>query len=506
MSVVLILFFMVTFSEKDYAFITSRGSVIADVQKQFSYFISGFDFVNLDRIATIDDGIKKMNKEEIAHYIDIYRLHSPQKKIVKFVPASGAASRMFKELFSFLDDTDGTLPEKISLFLRNLEQFAFFDDLKSSYEKNGKSLKSDLIHGKGREVIDFLLNEQGLNYGNLPKALLQFHQYSNGSRTSLEEQLVEAANYAVCRDNVCYVHFTCSPQHLVLFKDKVAKVKKLYEERYGVKFMVDFSSQDMATDTLSASLDNTPFRDDNGNLLFRPAGHGALINNVNAIDADIVFIKNIDNVISEPNLNDTVIYKMVLAGYLLELQTKIFDYQKCCASGNVDSKLMEEMILFVKDELSVTFETDTPSVEEIYKKLHRPIRICGMVKNEGAPGGGPFWVLDDKGMTSCQIVESSQIDMKNDHQKEIFEKSTHFNPVDLVCGVKDYKGVSYNLNDFVDHRTGFISEKSYSGKILKAMELPGLWNGSMANWITLFVEVPITTFNPAKTVFDLLDR
>lgn len=256
-------------------------------------------------------------------------------------------------------------------------------------------------------------------------------------------------------------------------------------------------------------MDNTPFRDKNGNLLFRPGGHGALIENLNDVDADVVFVKNIDNVVPDSFKCSTVIWKKVLAGVLVTLQEKIFGYLNLIETGKYSHSQIEEMIHFLQNELCIR-KPDIKDLEDaelilyIKSKLLRPIRVCGMVKNVGEPGGGPFLAVNPDGTVSLQVLESSQIDMNDPQKKALFEKGTHFNPVDLVCAVKNHKGEKYNLPDYVDKNTGFISHKSKDGRELKALELPGLWNGAMSNWNTVFVEVPISTFNPVKTVNDLL--
>jgi len=322
----------------------------------------------------------------------------------------------------------------------------------------------------------------------------------------LEEHLVESVLYAQSKNGVCQLHFTVSESHLEKFVELATEVEEKYEKRFGVTFRISYSIQSPSTDTLAAELNFTPFRDKNGNLLFRPGGHGALINNLNNITADLVFVKNIDNVVPETQLGPTILYKKALAGYLLHLQTKNFEYQNQLINNHFNKNDLSIIIEFAKSELMIQFEEENPTPETVLKKLNRPMRICGVVKNEGEPGGGPFWVTNRRGETSLQIVESSQIDKNDPEQKNFMASASHFNPVDLVCCYKDVNNKPFNLNDFIDPYTGFISEKSYEGRTLLAMELPGLWNGAMADWITIFAEVPLTTFNPVKTVFDLLKR
>jgi predicted RNase H-like HicB family nuclease len=511
---------MLNFSTQDLAFMTQRGSEPKHVEKQFAFFKSGFDFANINRNVSIGDGIVRFSDQEAMKWICFYEQFAQKKEIVKFVPASGAASRMFKDLYEALQSETNNLSDKAKHYLEKIKDFAFYDDLEECVERIGYSIE-DLVDETSKALFEYLLEEKGLNYGNLPKGLLKFHKYVEGPRTALEEHLVESAKYAQSGDKICRLHFTVSPDHLDRFNELVAQVKEKYENRFGVTYQISYSIQAPATDTLAAELDNTPFRDKNGNLLFRPGGHGALINNLNGIHADLVFVKNIDNVITEDQLESTIIYKKALAGYLLYLQEKSFDYQRRiwgmgdegfgmrdeeCGVRDEGWGMRDEVVAFAKNELMIQFEKESPTVDEVLKKLHRPMRICGVVKNVGEPGGGPFWVTNRKGETSLQIVESSQINMNNPEQKAFFASASHFNPVDMFCCYKDVKGNFFDLNKYVDPYTGFISEKTYEGRPLVAMELPGLWNGAMADWITIFVEVPLSTFNPVKTVFDLLKR
>jgi len=494
---------MLTLTPQDLAAMAQRGSNYKQVEKQFSFFKTGFDFANICRNVSIGDGIVKFSYQEIEHWIGIYDLMSKKREIVKFVPASGAASRMFKELYEAMQTE--LLSPKANLYVEKIQDFAFFNDLKERIEKDGYSFEEIVKEPASKILFEYLLEEKGLNYGNLPKGLLKFHKYNDENRTALEEHLVESATYAQSRDGICRLHFTVSPNHIERFSALVAEVKEKYEKRFGVTYHIAYSVQSPSTDTLAAELDFTPFRDKEGNLLFRPGGHGALIENLNSIHADLVFIKNIDNVVPENRLEPTVTYKKALAGYLLHLQEKSFEFQKQLLGLCCDAEL-KEIISFAKKELMIQFEEDNPTIEQVLKKLNRPMRICGVVKNEGEPGGGPFCVTNRNGEISLQIVESSQIDMNNPKQKEWLASASHFNPVDMFCCYKDVNGEPYNLLHYVDPYTGFISEKSYEGRTLLAMELPGLWNGAMADWITIFVEVPLDTFNPVKTVFDLLKR
>jgi len=492
---------MLDFTPQDLRFLAHRGSDPKQVEEQFAFFNLGFPFANIHRNVAIGDGIVQFTPQEVEHWKTVYDLMSKTKEIVKFVPASGAASRMFKDLYEALQTN--VLGEKAKLYVDKVKHFAFFNDLKAAIEKEGYSYEEVVNNGSFRILLEYLLEEKGLNYGNLPKGLLKFHHYGEECRTALEEHLVESAKYARSGDGICRLHFTVSPQHVENFKTLVASVKEKYENRFGVVYQIDYSVQEPSTDTLAAECDNTPFRDKEGNLLFRPGGHGALIANLNRIHADLVFVKNIDNVVTEAQLTSTVVYKKALAGYLLHLQEKSFAYQRRLTL--TDSEL-EEIVMFAKNKLMIQFEEENPTPAKVLEKLNRPMRICGMVKNEGEPGGGPFWVTNRHGETALQIVESSQIDMNNPAQKELMKSASHFNPVDMFCCFKDVHGNFFDLNKYVDPYTGFISQKTYEGRPLVAMELPGLWNGAMANWNTIFVEVPLNTFNPVKTVFDLLKR
>ena len=416
---------------------------------------------------------------------------------------------MFKDLFAFLSaEYDVPTTDFEKNFFANIEKFAFYGDLDETCRKNkGLSVKELVEGGQYKDVVFNLLDFTGMNYGSLPKGLLKFHTYDCCSRTSAEEHFVEGALYAAT-DGVVKLHFTVSPNHKALFEELVAERKAHYEEKFGVKYDITFSEQKQCTDTIAVDAENAPFRE-NGAIVFRPGGHGALIENLNDIDADVIFIKNIDNVVPDRLKADTVTYKKLLAGILVSAQKKAFEYVRLIDSGNYTHEQVEEMIRFLQNDLQcrcsdIKDMEDCDLVLYLRKKFNRPMRVCGMVKNVGEPGGGPFLAYNQDGTVSLQILESSQIDMNNADAKAMFENGTHFNPVDLVCAVKNYNGEKFNLPEFVDKNTGFISHKSKNGRELKAMELPGLWNGAMSDWNTMFVEVPLVTFNPVKTVNDLL--
>ena len=492
--------------------IAARGISEQQIEKQLEQIKNGFPFLRLEGAAAIGKGIVAPTEDEVKQYEQVWDNYKKQgHRIVKFVPASGAASRMFKDLFAFLDapyDVPTTDFEKH--FFEHIKKFAFRKALCSKCKENEGSSVCDLIKaGNYKAVVANLLKEKGLNYGQLPKGLLQFHECSEEEvRTPMEEHLVEAALYA-SSNGEANVHFTVSHDHLELFEKMVAEKAEVYAQKFGVKYNISFSEQKPSTDTIAANPDNTPFHNEDGSLLFRPGGHGALIENLNEIDADVVFIKNIDNVVPDRLKADTVTYKQVIAGILVSLQQKAFEYLRVLDSGAYNHDKLEEIIRFLQRDLCCR-KADIKELEDadlvIYlrKKLNRPMRVCGVVKNVGEPGGGPFLTYNSDGTVSLQILESSQIDKNNQKYMDMFAQGTHFNPVDLVCATKDYKGNDFDLPQYVDPKTGFISNKSKNGKELKALELPGLWNGAMSDWNTIFVEVPLSTFNPVKTVNDLL--
>ncbi len=498
-------------TQEDRELLAKKGISEEKLAEQLNDFKTGFPYLELDGAAAIDNGIMAIDEEKEKAYSkawDAYKL--ADKTIVKFVPASGAASRMFKNMFEFLGaayNAPETDFEK--KFFDRIHDFAFFDDLNAACLKNqGKDIDTLVEEGKYKPVVANLLESAGLNYGQLPKGLLKFHKYEEGARTPLEEHLVEGSLYAANKNGDVNVHFTVSPEHRSLFEKLVDEKVSSYAAKFGTEYHVSFSEQKPSTDTVAATMDNEPFRTD-GKLLFRPGGHGALIENLNDLDADIVFVKNIDNVVPDRLKADTVTYKKVIAGVLVTLQKKAFDYLNLLDSGKYTHAQIEEIINFLQHDLccrnpQISLLEDAELVVYLKNKLNRPMRVAGVVKNVGEAGGGPFRAYNAEGTISLQILESSQIDTDDPVKKEMFENGSHFNPVDLVCAVKDYKGNKFDLVKYVDKSTGFISYKSKNGKELKALELPGLWNGAMSDWNTVFVEVPLSTFNPVKTVNDLL--
>lgn len=485
------------FSLKDYNQMASLGISREVVLNQIDIFKKGFPYLEVVSAATPKKGVKVLSEAEKSKAVQ--RSSSFEGTISKFVPASGAATRMFKELYDIMkiqnERQDDHNPLAVRFF-NELKRFPFYDDLVQL-----EVFKSD----NKSEIIRKLLNPDGLNYGQLPKGLLKFHRYPKETRTPFEEHLIEAAEYARTKAGVATITFTVSPEHTELFKRLAEKLEQEYEKRYGCKFDIFFTTQKKSTDTIAVDPANNPFRLNDSSLLFRPAGHGALIENLNELDSDIVIIKNIDNIPKERYLDNNSLWKKILTGVLLEKRDMLFGYLQKIES-DYSELIAEEIYEFFKLELS----TELPKVPDALRrdylraKLDRPIRVCGVVKNLGEPGGGPFLVRDSDGSVSPQILEGAQLNINDKRTLEILAESTHFNPVDIVCSFKDHEGEKFNLKLFTDPETGFISEKSLEGRSLKALELPGLWNGAMSNWNTVFVEVPLSTFTPVKTVFDLL--
>ncbi len=500
------------FSDKDVRQIQEKGISDEQLQWQLSVFRQGIAPMKLNRPASIDDGIICLDNKEIDRYISDFDSAGNIQKI-KFVPASGAASRMFKALFEFMDSADEQTDsenEFIITFFGNLRKFAFYGALERKIRDKGELLNGLLDEKKYKKILEYLLTEKGLNYGNLPKGLLQFHRYERDSRTPFEEHIGEAVQYAKTQDGRVSLHFTVSLEHLEEFRKLLHTIRPVYEQKNGIILDVSFSVQKPSTDTMAVDADNQPFRENNGSIVFRPGGHGALIDNLNELNADIIFIKNIDNVVPEKLNSPTIRYKKALAGVLLETQKNVFKLLHELDAGISSGKRLREIHGFITGKLyyipklKPDYTKAKACVQEFRDILNRPLRVCGVVKNLGEPGGGPFWAPNSKGDLSLQIVESSQVDHSDTKQAEIFKKSTHFNPVDLVCSTKNYRGEKFSLPESVDRNTCFISRKSKDGRNLKALELPGLWNGAMADWLSLMVEVPMETFNPVKTVNDLL--
>ena len=508
----------VQFSDSDRQQMKSLGLTEAGVNHQIENFRKGFPMTHLVEAATVDNGgILRLDDQAINRYTKLYKQASKGKKILKFVPASGAATRMFKDLYSFTSTYFGIDYQiekehpSVKEFLEKIRTFAFFNDLVACMEKSNADFDDYMSRGDFTTVINFLLKEQYMGYGNLPKGLLKFHKYGHLQRTPLEEHIVEGAEYARMDDDTVNLHFTVSPEHRALFRKKIAEVKRYYEDAFHIKLNISFSEQKHYTDIIAVDEQNNPIRDEEGKLVFRPGGHGALIENLNEQRADLIFVKNIDNVVPDWMKHTTIVYKKVLAGLLLSLQKQTFEYLNALDKG-VTAKELKKIEQFAQEQLRIALDesyrkgTERQRAQWLHDLLNRPMRICGMVKNQGEPGGGPFFTLNTEGVKSLQIVETAQINSKDPSQAAILANATHFNPVDLVCATKNYRGRYFDLRKYIDPATGFISKKSKGATILKSQELPGLWNGAMANWTTLFVEVPLATFNPVKTVNDLLRK
>ncbi len=489
------------FTREDIQQIEGRGTSLSQVEEQIEHFRKGFPWMKIEAPATPQRGIRVLTPEEAEAAADYYRKAEVKGKC-KFVPASGAASRMFKDMFSGLEKLEAgeDLPVDApgSKLAARIKDFAFYTE-----EMFGEPEDSAAYR---KATLRKLLKEEGLAYGSKPKGVLKFHRYADEVRTSIAEHLVEAQDYMRGTDGVCHLVVTISPEHRELFEAAVAEVLPAYEKKYGVKYDITFTYQDKATDTIAVDPDNQPFRTEDGSLLFRPAGHGALIHNLNQVESELVSIKNIDNVAHEKLLPSTSLYKQVLMGEALKLRDRIFGYLRKLDAQPSDA-LCDEIETFLDRELCVKLPKAADAqarIAQLRAKLDRPIRVCGMVRNEGEPGGGPYVIVGKDGSTSLQILESVQIDKNNPAAMEAMSQATHFNPVDLVCLLRNYKGERFDLLRHVDPEAGFMSSKSYQGRELKALELPGLWNGAMSDWNTLFVEVPLETFNPVKVVLDLL--
>ncbi len=473
------------------------------ITNQLRAFKEGFLYANLAKPATVGDGIIQASDQEIEKWTKLYDEYAKSASIVKFIPASGAATRMFKGLFEYLETNENNYD--VEQTINNLKKFAFYNLLEKSLSKD-----NILISNADKAVkIRKILEPSGLNFSNLPKGLLQFHYYADGSRTAVEEHVVEGLVYANSKGRA-NLHFTISPEHEKLFLAEFEKLKTKYESLQMVKLDISFSFQKKSTDTIAVTIDNELITDEKGFLVLMPGGHGALLENLNDIDADIIFIKNIDNVVPDYMKLVTIKYKKALAGLMVQIKQQIGEILNYLEwHDSYTEKKKHDIASFMKKYLGIIIPEgldNTIFAGYIKSKIDKPIRVCGMVKNAGEPGGGPFWTLNRKGEPALQIIESTQVDPKDTKQQEILNSATHFNPVDLVCCIKDFNGHKFNLLKYRDSYSGFISHKTIAGKKIKAQELPGLWNGSMAHWITLFVEVPLETFNPVKTISDLLRK
>jgi nicotinamide riboside kinase len=506
-------------SSQDFVEIYNHGIPFENILKQLDIFKNGIAKSSLISPATINNGILSLSEVDFKEKASFFDKHKEEFKIKKFVPASGAATRMYKFLTAFLNDFDieketinayinRKKDKELAIFIIGMDKFPFFEDVDKKLREIYPDFENLERDYKNYYFIKLLLSPDYFNSANKPKAVLPFHLYKTHIATPIEEHLNECVHYATAK-NVSNLHFTVSEIHQDLFEKTVYAVKNKVEEHSNVKINIRYSYQNKGTDSINVDGNNKLVRSSNGSLVFRPGGHGALIENLNNLDSDIIFIKNIDNVIQN-HIDKIALYKKALGGILIEVQQKVFGYLKAIEKNEVKEEDLKEIVDVLMQKLNIqmtkdfnkfTFENKITKIKEL---LDRPIRVCGMVRNEGEPGGGPFWVMNDRGEVSLQIVETSQVDLANKKQLEVLEEATHFNPVDLVCGIKNYKGEKFDLKKFVDEKSGFIVEKSVEGKAVKSYELPGLWNGSMANWLTVFVAVPLITFNPVKTVNDLL--
>lgn len=502
----------VDWSAGDRRQIAAQGLTVDEVDRQLAVFRQGVPPVRLNRPCRAGDGIVVIPEADHGTLLDRYEEARRTRRLMKFTPASGAASRMFKEWYRCLEG-GGFADEALWVALAgSLKRYAFFPDLRELLAAGGRDIDLLFKERQGELLLRSILTEEGLGYGRLPKALLKFHAYPGRSRTALEEHLVEAAHYARDGRNVSRVHFTVSPEHEGAIRALLARVVPAYEAGLGARFEIGLSMQDPATDTIAVDLENRPFRTESGELVFRPGGHGALLKNLDGLDADVVFLKNIDNVVPDRLKAETILWKRLLAGYLISLQEEIFSLLRSIEGGKGAPEDLETIVDFCRQRVNLVVPPHFGELSLsrkwsfLFERLNRPLRVCGMVKNEGEPGGGPFWVddADGKGGGSLQIIEQSQIDMADPGQRMLWSSASYFNPVDLVCAVRDHNGRRFDLSAFVDPATSAIARKSEKGRELLALERPGLWNGSMAFWNTVFIEVPLATFNPVKTVEDLL--
>jgi hypothetical protein len=497
------------FTEEDIRSIEAEGLTREQVLGQMKCFRRGSFAVRLRRACTVNDGIVVLSEDERKECVRISEDAARNGRMMAFVPASGAASRMFQDWIRVRQERRFRSEEEEIRFREEIRKYAFFGDLREALRRGGLDIDVLMSGNRWEEIFDYLLTSRGLHYTSLPKALITFHAYGDGNRTALEEHLVEAVLCVRDRNGICRIHFTVSEDHEQRVRAHIAGIKGACEDRQRTAFQVEISTQRASTNTIALDLGNRPFRNREGRLVFRPGGHGALLENLNELNGDIVMVKNIDNIVPDRLKLPTVFYRKILGGYLLTLQGESFRYLEAFSAGGSTAALLSEAERFCRDKLFVVFppDFDARSKDEkrtfLFEKLNRPLRVCGMVKNEGEPGGGPFWAGDKEGET-LQIVEEAQIDAGSEDQTSIWRASTHFNPVDMVCGLRDFRSEKFNLKDYVDEESYIISRKFQDGSEMKALERPGLWNGSMARWNTVFVEVPIETFNPVKTVRDLL--
>jgi hypothetical protein len=505
------------FDNKDVSLLKQRGIDVNEAEKQIERLKTGTKYVKLLAPAIANDGIVVPDEDTLKEWVSIYETERDNFDLIKFVPASGAASRMFKRIQEVLSmepspNIEDLLADKdfysVGNTINSIDKFAFAKDLAKCLNINSDKPSQYLKIGNYKDMLNSMISDEGLGLANLPKGLIAFHKYGKKIRTSFEEHIIEGEGYINSGNNTLNLHFTVSPEHRKGFENLLDKIIKDYEKLLNIKLNVEFSEQKPSTDTLALDANGQAFRNTDGLLLFRPGGHGSLIENMNSLNYDIVFVKNIDNVVPQAIIDQTIKHKKALGGLLLSVRKTIHEFLHLCEEPDVSEDTINAMAIFAHNELHLedisNISNYKSKIEKLKEILNRPIRICGMVKNTGEPGGGPFWVENQFGKPSLQIIEKAQIELSKPEQKSIFEKSTHFNPVDLVCSITDYKGQAFDLKKFRDDNTYFVAEKTKGGRELKALELPGLWNGAMAEWITLFVEVPLATFNPVKEINDLL--
>jgi hypothetical protein len=510
----------VEFSEIDVLQIEEKGLSTQEVERQIQIFERGNIKVDIQQAATVGNGIFAYSIEEQKKFIQTFEDHKDQLSLLKFVPASGAATRMFKAFHNFANEFD---PEQqslreyldrkgnksLQLFFEKLEKLPFYIDALKKAKKNNSDFSDKSNNEKQLILVKTMLYENGLGLSDLPKGLVPFHSYPDYTASAFEEHLYSAAKY-LSTNGMTRLHFTVAQGDKDKFEKEFENIKERVKAATHTEFEISYSYQDPKTDTIAVDKDNKPFRDEDNRIFFRPGGHGALIENLNKQKADLIFIKNIDNVVVATNLPKVVEMKKMLGGKLITLQNQVFEYMQNLDGGNNSEAKLDEIASFIENELFVKVTsafrkfTGEEKMQYLCKKLDRPLRVCGMVKNQGEPGGGPFLVQNEQGEISLQIIEGAQIDKSNSEQLKILNNSTHFNPVDIACSLKNHKGESFDLHSYVDDHMSFIADKTKDGKPLKALERPGLWNGGMAYWNTVFVEVPVETFNPVKTVSDLL--
>lgn len=487
------------FPSKLIAEIEKRNIKPAQVTEQLLAFIKGTPKISIDRPASKYDGILSIDGLERSHYTNLYNTSQHQLTIYKFTPASGMATRMFKSLLEFYNQK--IINTGTKYFFNNLHKFPFYKDVIIEFHKKHPLIKKLDTLANRLTFIDFLLNENCLNFKNKPKGLIKFHQYDIDNKTAIEEQIDESIHYCIGNNNVINLHFTVNPNFLEDFKKHINEYITNNYLNHPFTFNIEFSVQKNNTDTIAVNFDNTPYIDENGDYVFRAGGHGALIDNLNNLDADLIFIKNIDNVCHQNHIEETIKYKQILAGKLISVKKSVTNFLHEIDNNNAD---INAITLFLKENFNINLSKENTNKDYLHQLLNRPIRICGMIENQGDIGGGPFWIRNKQGEKEIQILEAIQIDKNNPEQQNILEKATHFNPVDIICATKDYKGNNFNLHEYVDNDAYFVTEKTFNGTIVKGLELPGLWNGGMANWLSIYVEVPIDTFNPVKTITDLL--